>query len=253
MTKVLVTFSGAPYADTTRRIVQLAPRYGVDVVRVYDDSWLMKQAFYRQNQWLWQHPHKRGFGWYAWKPFVIFDALSKLADGDVVLYIDADTVPVADLSVLFQRCVEDGGMMLFASEGHLQFEWCKHDCYVVMGQLRDRSKPAGVARFALFEKGAWRATQFLMEWLTYAVNPTATTFDPSGLGDEVPGFIEHRTEQAIMSNLAHKYGLTLYREADQSGDGSGRDRDLYGQLFQQINDDTAHVTFEPLGSAYANV
>jgi hypothetical protein len=122
-----------------------------------------------------------------------------------------------------------------------------------MGQTIDYGAPAGVARFALFQKGPWKVTQFLMEWLTYCVNPTTTTFDRSVLGAEVPGFIEHRTEQAIMSNLAHKYHIELHREACQSGNGSSRDRHLYQQLFVQHDDDVEHVTAPVQGSAFANI
>src|SRR5678815_6014385 len=86
MMKVYITFSGAPYAETTRQIVERGREFGADDVQVYDDRWLLEQDFYRMNQWLWDHPHKRGFGWYAWKPFIIWDALSKLNAGDVVLY-----------------------------------------------------------------------------------------------------------------------------------------------------------------------
>lgn len=251
--RVLITFSGAPYEATTRLIVEKGYALGADAVRVYDDRWLLDQPFYQQNRWLWDHPHKRGFGWYAWKPFVIWHALSTLNDGDVVLYVDADTVPIAPLGVLFEQCARDGGIMLFASEGHMQREWCKLDCYVTMGQSEHVDAPAGVARFMLFQKGPWRTAQFLMEWLTYCVNPSANTFDPSRTDLEWSGFIEHRAEQAIMTNLAHKYGLRLYREACQAGNTSCRDLDLYGQLFTQHDDGSPKRTVDPTGSTYFNV
>lgn len=253
--RVLITFSGAPYEATTKLIVERGPLFGADDVRVYDDQWILKQDFYRQNMWLWEHPHKRGFGWYAWKPFIIWHALSTLNAGDVVLYIDADTVPIASLAPLYETCESDGGIMLFASEGHRQDAWCKRDCFVVMGQddELDWDQQAGVARFMLFQKGPWRTTQFLMEWLTYCVNPLANTFDASLYGVDSGHFIEHRAEQAIMTNLAHKYGLNLYREACEAGNGSGRDRAIYGQLFQQINPMEARVTVAAEGSAYFNI
>ncbi len=254
MRRLVITFSGAIYDETVKDLVRDGPTFGADAVSVYDDKWLLEQPFAWQNAWLWEHPHKRGFGWYCWKPFIIWHALATLADGDVVLYVDADCVPIAPFGMLFDRCVQDGGIMLFASENHRQVEWCKRDCYCTMGQdvARYYDVPAGVARFMLFQKGPWSATQFLMEWLTYCVNPLATTFDPSILADERPGFIEHRTEQAILTNLAHKYGLRLYREADASGNGSARDRDLYGQLFQQFNRESK-VSADPVGSAYFNI
>jgi hypothetical protein len=243
MRKIYITFSGQAYHETTKIIVENAPKYGAEEVWVYDDVWLMTQDFYKLNHWLWEHKNsqipERGFGWYCWKPYVIWDALSKLNNGDIVLFTDADTYPIRDFSMLFDQCVKDGGIMLFAaSSWPKQAVWCKADCFIVMGQHDEKSlyAPAGTARFMLFQKGRWKATQFLMEWITYSTNRLATTFDASILGDEDPEHKEHRCEQAIMTNLATKYGLKLYREADQTGNWSPQDKELYQQLFEQNNE-----------------
>jgi hypothetical protein len=59
----------------------------------------------------------------------------------------------------------------------------------------------------LFQEGQWLAHQFLIEWLTYCVNPLATTFDTILLAPNVEGFVQHRAEQAILTNLSHKYRI----------------------------------------------
>jgi hypothetical protein len=174
-----------------------------------------------------------------------------------VLYTDADTYPLAYFGNLFHICRRDGGIMLFASENHWQHQWCKRDCFITMGMdsqpVAGHLAQAGVARFMVFEKGPWAADQFLMEWLTYCVNSRANTFDPSQYGEERPGFIEHRAEQAIMTNLAYKYGLRLYREACGAGESIDRDRHLYPQLFVQVDVPGEKVSTEPLGSSFADV
>lgn len=255
--RYLITFSGSVYENTTRKIVNNAPNMGTDKVLVYDDVWLMQQPFYTVNKWLWEHPHKRGFGWYSWKPFIILDALSKCNEGDIVMFVDADTYPIRDFSKLYEIADRDGAMF-FAAETHRHYKWCKRDCYITMGQddFKYYDVQAGVARFALFKKGDWKAYQFLMEWLTYAVNPKSTTFDPSTIGLELPGFIEHRTEQAIMTNLVYKYGYYLHRECCGAGDHIDRDRDLYPTLFSQENDfatKVGNVTAPIEGSSFRNV
>jgi hypothetical protein len=259
--RTLITFSGERYHDTTACIVGDGPKLGADRVLVYDDVWLAEHPFRKVNDWLFQHPGdkngKRGADcWYAFKPLVILDALDHAAPGDVVLYLDADTVPVADFSVIYEIAARDGGMF-FKSQTHSQHRWCTRQCLFVMGQDERRYQfaDAGCARFLAVRKGDWRARQLVMEWLTYAVNPYATTFDPprsmtgratlsdySGSGgtwinmtlDEHDEFEEHRTEQAILTNLCHKHGFKLWREADQSGEESPDDRDVYGRLFTQI-------------------
>ncbi len=259
--RICITFGGEVYDGTTALAAMLAPKLGADEVWVYDDNWLInhRPEFYELNRWLWEHHHKRGFGWYAWKPFILIDALDKLAEGDVVLYFDADTFPVDDFSMLYETCARDGGIMLFKAGGNVsqrftQGQWCKRDCFIVMNQDEERyhQAEAGVARFMLFQKGPWRARQFLMEWLTYCVNPLATTFDPSVLAKEVPGFVEHRTEQAIMTNLAHKYGLRLYREACELGNSFPEDQGMYPQLFSQLNP-WGNKTAPCVGSKFRNV
>ena len=258
MRRMYVTFSGSNYDETTRRIVDDAPKFGADEVRVYDDEWLTEQPFRQLNAWLWDHPHKRGFGWYAWKPFIILDALSKAQDGDVVLFTDADTYPVHDLTALFEICARDGAM-LFEASAWMNRQWCKRDCYVILAQdeAKYHDSKAGVARFMLFQKGPWKPYQFLIEWFTYCVNPLATTFDPSILKEELSGFREHRTEQAILTLLAHKYGYKLHREACEAGAGAPNDWELFPVLFHQRNmsdvPGATKTTAKNLGSKYRNV
>ncbi len=270
MRRIYITFSGAGYDDTTRLIVENAPKMGADEVWVYDDKWLMGTEFYRHNKWLWTYPtgiqsigprSSRGFGWFSWKPYIILDALSQLEYGDIVLFTDSDTYPIHDFSMLYDECARIGGQMMFAAQGCRNWEWIKRDCYIVMGQDEPKyhNGQHGVGRFMLFQKGPWRPQQFLMEWLTYCVNPLATSFEPSVLGfPEIIGpadcpsrvLKQHRTEQAIMTLLILKYGLKMYREACQFGDGCEEDRDLYPTLFRQMPRSLANTLD---GSRYANV
>lgn len=259
MKRLYITFSGAAYDETTSRIVEFAPRFGADEVLVYDDAWLMDQEFYRLNKWLWTYPDTqdpkrkpRGFGWFCWKPFIILHALERCAPGDIVLYTDADTFPIAPLGALYEECERIGGTMLFNAYGCDHANWCKEDCHLVMGNWPARGhRDHGVARFMLFQKGHWSVQQFLMEWLTYSINPIATTFDPSWLRADALILHEHRTEQAIMTNLAYKYGHKFYREACQNAATQPEDQDLYPQLFTQVG---CHANGKSLeGSRFRNV
>lgn len=252
----LITFGGANYEATTQLIVDRAPTLGADRVLVYDDKWLTEQPFYRLNKWIFEHQGdigfgqtgNRGLGWYCWKPFIIQHTIDHFcATGDVVMYNDADSVPERQFGHLYQECRAQGGVKLYRANPWKNNQWCKADCYVAMGQndpkYRDPNLNAGVARFCLFEKGPWLSKQFLMEWLVYALNPAANTFDKSVYAAENPEFTEHRTEQAIMTLLAYKYDIPLEPELD------------YEQgIFNQINHlgDTRR-TAEIIGSKYRNV
>jgi hypothetical protein len=262
--RIYCTFSGHQYDETTQRIVEDAPRFGVDEVRIYDDRWLMEQEFYKVNRWIFDlrsRNEHRGFGWYSWKPFVILQELQACENmaaeyghhmpDDIILWTDADTFPIADLTPLYEQCRKDGGIMLFAAEGCVQGAWTKRSCMKAMAcDTEDyRRSQHAVGRFMLFEAGNYRAKQFLMEWQTYLLNPACVGLEPSP--DEYPEYVEHRSDQSILGNLAHKYGLKLYREADGFGDGSQRDREIFGTVFKQIGQYDKVKSTE--GSRYRNV
>lgn len=253
--RLYISFGGSTYDSTVQEVVNSYQRLGVDNVWFYDDLWLECQEFYHVNKKFWDHPQKRGFGWYCWKPYIILNALGKASAGDVVLYSDADTYPIGDLTPLYEIAERDG-IMLFAASNWNNRQWCKRDCYIVMNQDEEKyhNAQAGVARFMLFQKGPWKPYQFLLEWLAYTVNPLCNTFDKSVLGPELDGFIEHRCEQSVLTLLAHRYGYKLYREACQAGEGFSQDKEIYPTVFHQEPTKTyLNITAPVEGSRYRNV
>jgi hypothetical protein len=262
---ILATFGGAAYDRQTARTVADGKRFGADEILVYDDRWLMGQPLFSDPRFQWLYNHcgvgnpngRRGFGWFSWKPYVIRQALDRCNDGDIVLYLDADTYPIADFSVLYRECERIGGIMAFMATGRetalRNGDWNKRDCLITMGMDEPywRDLGAAVARFMLFQKGAPHVDQFLAEWQEYCLTPDCQTFEPSKLAPEHPGFREHRTEQAIYTNLVHRLGLKLYREACEFGKDCPQDWDLYPQLFSQKGDVPLLKSLN--GSAYRNV
>jgi hypothetical protein len=231
-----ITFSGKAYDRTTEKICDTGHMLGADAVRVYDDRWLNETPFRKLNSWLWETEQKFGFGWCAWKPYIIMQALKGLNTGDIVLYTDADTYPIASLSPLFDECAKEG-IVLFNSQGCFNYKYTKRDCFIAMGcdepKYWDGAHACG--RFQLFMKGNPVAEQLLMEWLTYSVNPMCQEWNTSKhhpvfesgdspdlsridpLDGKITLFQRNSCEQSILSLLRIKYGLPLYREACQFG------------------------------------
>ncbi len=269
--RILLTFSGERYHNSTKKIVEDGPRLGANRVLVYDDFWLKEKRpeFCKEHAALFtkkcaKSGNVRGVCWFLWKPMIIADALSRCQDGDIVGFTDGDCWPVADMTPLYDLADRDG-MVLFAACSHSQRHWSKRDTQIVMGMDHEwwRRKQAGVARFMLFKKGAsikWiqyplaigipldatpeqiesiprevlPVEEFLNKWFKYTADIRANTFDRSILADEYADLKEPRCEQAILTNLAHKYDIPLHRECDQWGNNFKADfpNDTYGQIFE---------------------
>ena len=259
MKNILITFAGRAYDPRVARTVQDAPGFGAEEVLVYDDRFIIEnvdahgRSFRSVNTWLWETKRKFGFGWCSWKPYVIMHALSRCNNGDVVFYVDADCVPIADLTPVFNQA-RNLGIVLFDAQGWTNERVVRRDCFIAMGQDEPRYHQGKHAcgRFSAFCKGDYLSQQLLMEWLTYSVNPLCQQWGDyqSQYGKDLADFTknlshpdggEHRTEQAVLSLLAAKYDIQLHREACQFGWPIDREycaahnivADLYPQLFHQ--------------------
>lgn len=257
MRKVIVTFSGKAYDATTRRTVEQAPKLGADDVMVYDDRWLIESGYHTTNQWIFEAKsqiqntgnfHQHGFGWCSWKGFILLDAFSRMRVGDVALYLDADTYPIAPFGQLFDSCADGGGVFLF-DEGVSNRRFTKADCMAVMGlPIADGAHASG--RFSLWQKGPFLPLQMLAEWWAYSINPRCTLWDTSVLVPDPPEYYRNSTEQSVLSNLAIKYKIPLHRSPDGTPSCS-LDMDLYPQVFEQVW--CAGDRADTSGSSYRNV
>lgn len=258
----LVTFSGRAYDSLTKRTVDASTC--VDRIFVFDDRWMMDQheGYWHTNQWIFNATcriqdeptiYKHGFGWCSWKAHIIMEAFQYLQDGDVVLYLDADTFPIRDYSCLFDQCRKERGVMVFEEQAS-NLRFTKADVGAVMAvPVTDGGMACG--RFSLWQKGAFLAKQMLAEWWAYSINPRCTLWDRSVLVKDQPEYYRNSTEQSVLTQLQRKYSLPLHRGPDLWGapqPGETRDMDLYPEpLFEQqwCTGDRSDYS----GSSYRNV
>ncbi len=271
MQNTLIAFSGAQYHDTTKRIVEDSVKFGATQVKIYDDFWLRNK---RPQMWLdmkhlWSRPDARGISWFSWKPATILDALNRCGPDDAIFYVDADTYPIHDLKVVFDTTRRDGHMV-FNCIAQPHKYWCTRACFQEMGIPTDTNGvPIDRARYydtlhACARFMGFMPTDenrhFLNEWYRYCLNIDCTTFqisNPEKYGPEQPELKQHRTEQAIFTNLVLQKGWKLWREACQFGEPWPEDRDAYPQLFFQNGQHTFAPGFEwgnyTAGSSFRNV
>ena len=255
MKRVYITFGGQAYDRQTALAVCAAqPNWGVDQVLVYDDVWLKQQPFYERNKWLWSWREAWGFGWNCWKAFIILDAMQRVNEPSVVLYVDGDTYPIADLSPIFEFAERDGAC-LFESQGNRNKRFTRRECFVAMGADEERYWDARHAcgRFSAWSSENVKALEALHAWDSYLVEPACQGWHGSGTGDFLE-FHRHSGDQSILTIIAEKYAFLLHREACQYGwppsPGCGQPEDTYPQLFVQ---DGYRAPDQGQGSRFRNV
>jgi len=216
------------YADARYTAVQDRLNLGAavsrqfDTIRGYRREWLETTDFYRDNKALLDMP--RGAGYWAWKPFIILDALEKQDDGDLVVYQDCGD-EFFTYDGLRDRLLEVAGSCdLVLTRGgddhgltYRNSDWTRRDCFVLMGcdTAVYWNAPQVEAGIIVAKKTAW-PLGILREWLRFCIMPQVVSDAPNTCGlPNLPGFRDHRHDQSILTNLAVKHWLHTSREFGQ--------------------------------------
>lgn len=243
MRTYLVNFATPEFFRSRRSLNKTAIGHGIDEVISYTRENILGSEFYKENRAILDQ--KRGAGYWLWKPYVILEALNKVDPGDIVMYSDAGTDVIGSLEPLFKIC-EREGILLFQVHGNKNKYWTKRDCFISMGcddaRYFDSEQVQGGLQLYLCNT---RSKKFVTEWLGYCRRDNLITDCPNILGeDNFPGFLEHRHDQSILSLLAAKWNLNIYRDPSQSGTPLIHDSKFAESNYPALFD--VHRTWDPL-------
>ena len=214
---ILISYANKPFYKSQQELKKSALKYGVDEVIDYNDIWLKKQTvFYQKNKHILSQ--KRGNGFWLWKPFIILDALKKMQPEDILIHVDAGALFMNAVKPLIEL-TENKEIILFYNNGHKNSTWTKRDCFHFMDCDNDKfyNENQTLAGYIVCKKTPF-VISFLEEWLEYAQNENILTDLPNTCGlANLKDFIDHRHDQSILSLLAAKYNLELYRDPSQWG------------------------------------
>ncbi|SFF18306.1 discoidin domain-containing protein [Methylobacterium sp. 13MFTsu3.1M2] len=213
----LVSFAAKyHYVESQRRLVASAAATGdFDTIESWSPDRLRETPFYREHREILDR--SRGAGNWAWKPYVIAEALEKRRDGDFVVFSDTGMQAVGDdplppVAPLLTWL--DGSLHRVAVgvlHGKPQRAWTKRDCFVLMECDTARYWDADQIQASWIAFMVSPATRRLVaEWLRYAGDPRVVTDIPNQMGlPDLEGFIDHRFDQSILSNLIYKLDLEI--------------------------------------------
>jgi hypothetical protein len=211
----LVNFASPNMTRSQLLCGESAKKHGVDIVWPQNTDTLDK-GFIRHNAEIFMH--ERGYGYWIWKPLIIYEAMIKAAveDGDIIIYADAGVEFVNSVHYIIDRMDED---IFFFTNGFPHVEWCKTDPMdailhwytkfsridIIPEMMAYRQVQASVIFFRVNET----TRKFVKEWLLYCQMPGFIDDSPSKLPN-YPTFAEHRHDQAILTCMQIKYGYKLH-------------------------------------------
>jgi uncharacterized protein YndB with AHSA1/START domain len=161
---------------------------------------------------------ERGAGYWLWKPFIIAEALSAMQASEVLIFSDAGIEIVADLSPLLTIAAAQQEPVLILGYGCCS-AWTKRDCFALLNadDARYHRAPMVDASFLLVRRTDY-AMALIHEWLTYCKNDAILTDRPNTCGlPNLKDFVDHRHDQSVLSILAARERIELFRRPSQFG------------------------------------
>jgi hypothetical protein len=218
MAVILLTYGNIKFYKAQKISKQAALANGVDEVVMLDDKWLRSQTdFYDKNRIILDQP--RGAGYWLWKPYAILETLKRINDNDILFYLDSGAEITGNISPLVS-IAKKNDIVLFKSHGHLNTPWTKRDCFYYMDcdDINYHRGAQTLAGFMLLKKTA-KNIKFIEEWLKYSCDSRIITDAENVCGlANFDDFIDHRHDLSILSLLAIKHKMELFRDPCQFGD-----------------------------------
>ena len=215
--KLLINFANYDFYSAQKKNSQTGLSVGgFDKVIQYNPKDI-DSAFCQKNQRLLSH--KRGAGYWLWKPYFIRKTLAMLQDGDYLFYCDSGSHFISSINPLIKICEEFNQDLIVFELTHLERVWTKRDALILMNSDEDKfiNTPQRLGGFSLWKKTP-NTVNLTEEWLYYSQDERILSDIPNQLG--IPNyseFIEHRHDQSILSLLTKKHNIPAHRDPSQWG------------------------------------
>lgn len=219
MKTYLVSYATSIFQKAQQRLHKSARHFGIDHCCPYGGSDIRETDFYQRNKAILDL--KRGGGYWLWKPYIILDVMRRANEGDIIIYSDSGAEIIDSLQPLIDICVQREGLLLFQVPCYTgvfsNIQWTKRDCFVLMNadtpHFHRGQQVAGSPHFYVKNR---KNIEFLEEWLFYCQDPRILTDQPNTCGKRnYPEFYDHRHDQSVLSILALRHNLEIYRDPSQ--------------------------------------
>jgi hypothetical protein len=159
--------------------------------------------------------NKRGAGYWFWKPFVIYDVLNKVDEGDFVFYCDSGAYFTGSChsSVDLMNDLGINVMCYVLDSFHTDRVWSRQDTRFILDSNSDEllDSPQIMATH-IFLRNCLETKVLISNWMTYCQDLRVLWDEPSQIKKEESCFKESRHDQSIWSILCKKRKYLTFKD-----------------------------------------
>jgi hypothetical protein len=207
----LITYTDSQMTISATRCVNTALKNGANEVKIYTPD-MVSEDFKKKNSDIWKEANRGAGCYWLFKPYVIYDAMLSMNDGDILVYSDAGIEFIDSLHHITNR-MDD---YFFMTNGFNHIHWCKADILDAILNVRDTgdlgwdvyklNERTQIQASLLFFKINESTKEFVKEWLLFCQMPGLIN-DSQSWWKNHKEFQENRHDQAILTTLAIKYSI----------------------------------------------
>jgi hypothetical protein len=216
MTKIHFICFGGPntiYHNAIKRLHNQALSFNLfDSITCYTEKDLMSDSTFWNKHGNFILSNRRGYGYWIWKPYLIYKKLSEIDTNDILLYLDSGCELNINGKLRLLELIKLTQQKLILATSSLQTEliYSKQDLIEFMSMqshplLTQSQAQAG----ALIIKKCQTTIDFYKEFYQICQNYHFIDDSPSKLQNH-HSFKEHRHDQSVFSLLLKKYNLLNY-------------------------------------------
>jgi len=202
------------YHDAVNRIAnEYSKTEFFDKVVKFTDADLKNDLEFWEKHGAFIESHKRGYGYWIWKPYLMKKVFEQMNENDILFYLDSGCEMKSGsndtLKEYVKRCDECN--ILYTPTWQIEKHYNKMDLFREFNMDTDEIKNSiqHQATIAIAKKTSL-TTEFLTDWYSIACDYHLIDDSPSVYPND-PSFREHRHDQSIFSLLikSDKYKDTM--------------------------------------------
>lgn len=206
---VFLSFANINYKNGIARIKEEAKRFPFSKIITYDEHELKDMSEFWNQHGSFVEKNARGYGYWIWKPYLVYKTLSSLKDGDRLIYADAGASFGSDIhqfNEIISMSSKPSGVVSW-SLPYQEQQWTKQDLvqHLQASHVMD-STQLHATFFVLRRCDA--VLSLVKKWYDTASIYHLLDDSPSSVPNH-DSFREHRHDQSIFSLLRKIHGTEI--------------------------------------------